>query len=654
MRKGALGMPPDRTVKGLATVALLKVYFDQKLDHVGMFMPFVLDTIRALPRDDFAATEVKEELFNRHGLIVPSPALQTLLSRAKKQGWVRQEGGRYFRNTGALGDGDLLATKAAIDREHAAVAKIFCEFASRHGISLSNEKDALGLLLSFLEENHVTLLIEADNAECLSETPALPKLSIALVAKFLQDVFHSDPLTTSYILRMLEGLVLRNTLLLQDIALANRKFSNLKVFFDTGFLLQALGLEGGYAKEAARETLDLLKANNASLAAFERTIDEIKRILTYYQRLLETPSAIFTIRPTQVTRYLLDNHYTPADIIQVSALIEHEIGQLGIKILPFPERIPQFTAQEESLSQRLKRPTATDLEPRVLHDVNCTAAILTFRAGHTSNSVENAKAVFATTSIQVVKTVRDWYISTEGTGTPPVVHIIGLSNVAWLKKPTAAGRLKQHELIALCSAALRPGEKTWASFIKKLKALQQSGELTSDECVSTVVKSLTDIRLIDNEEGREVEAATVTDIVQRVKEEYQVRAAKQIAVADALARRHEAEKFAAEQIAKNHEECHRQLELRIYSKTNAIAYWCATGLFWSVGLCLTLGAAISLPGIFPSEPWWAKAIAWGLALVFFGFTMASQLWGAHLSQMRDRIQNKISIFLKKWLTASSS
>ena len=37
------------TAKGLATIALLKTNYDQKQDHIGMFIPFVLDSILVPP-----------------------------------------------------------------------------------------------------------------------------------------------------------------------------------------------------------------------------------------------------------------------------------------------------------------------------------------------------------------------------------------------------------------------------------------------------------------------------------------------------------------------------------------------------------------------------------------------------------------------------
>lgn len=63
-----------QNTRGLSTVALLKVFFDEHKDHIGMFMPFVVHVINSHPTDDFALTDVKSVLLARHGLDVPTPA----------------------------------------------------------------------------------------------------------------------------------------------------------------------------------------------------------------------------------------------------------------------------------------------------------------------------------------------------------------------------------------------------------------------------------------------------------------------------------------------------------------------------------------------------------------------------------------------------
>ena len=51
-------------------------------------------------------------------------------------------------------------------------------------------------------------------------------------------------------------------------------------------MLRALGFEGEAAQVATREGLDLLRETNARFAVFDKTVDEIKRILGLYEHTL--------------------------------------------------------------------------------------------------------------------------------------------------------------------------------------------------------------------------------------------------------------------------------------------------------------------------------------------------------------------------------
>ena len=87
----------DIQLRGLATAALLKANFDQGNDHLGMFLPFIVDSVASLPNDDFSVQDLKECLRATHGLSIPQETLRILITRAKRKGFLRSEAGRYFR-----------------------------------------------------------------------------------------------------------------------------------------------------------------------------------------------------------------------------------------------------------------------------------------------------------------------------------------------------------------------------------------------------------------------------------------------------------------------------------------------------------------------------------------------------------------------------
>jgi hypothetical protein len=394
----------------------------------------------------------------------------------------------------------------------------------------------------------------------------------------------------------------------------------------------------------AREMLDLLKETRARLAVFEGTIDEIKRILSFYQRHLGTPSGILSLRVTDVTQHLTTHRYSPSDVAEAIFLLEHNIGNLGIRIVPYPKHEPLFTYDEEDLARRLKRSDETELEPRVTHDVDCTAAILTLRGGRTTDILEHAHALFVTTSYSVFKTVVEWYRGFGGGSIPPVLHVRGLSNVAWLKKPNAAAQLKQLELIAICSTALRPSETTWHAFIRQLKKLQQTGNLTSDESVAIVVQSLTDLHLLEAVEDSDGDAETIDHVIERLRTTYREE------TADLVKKAHDAA-AKAEKDATMSEEQRRQLQLRIHGKADQIANVCSYGIYWLLVPVVVGGLILSLPAVFPNSPKW-KVLAIFAVCISTIVGAANLFWGLSLIALRDATSLRLSKFLRDWLTRS--
>lgn len=381
---------PNRSAKlarGLATLALLKANFDSGTDHIDMLVPFVLDCIAAHPTDDFGPDEIRAALLDRHGFQIPIAPIRTILSRSQSRSKkIKREGGRYFRLPGIRATvPDIPNATAKIQSEHYVIASALREFAVTNKVQVSTQDDALALLFEFLAQYHVLLLLESppddESAPMLrDQLKGLGSREMRTVAAFVIERCLPNSQLRATLQSMLEGFVLQNALLLKDIDAVKRKFSNLTVFFDTGILLEALGLTGEAAALAARESLDLLRTTNASLAVFECTINEIKRILSVYERHLGSTDGVANLKPTPVTRYMLTHRFSPSDVRENIAILETQIRGLGLGIKAIPKHDSRYTLGEADLSKRLRKTDESDLEPRVMNDVDCIAAIITLRA----------------------------------------------------------------------------------------------------------------------------------------------------------------------------------------------------------------------------------------------------------------------------------
>ena len=619
-------------VRGLATIALLKVNFDAGQDHIDMFLPFALDAVRSLDEDAFQLGHARVAITKRFRLTIPDHTLSTILSRAVKRGYCRRSAGHYVRELDRFRNTDLAEQIQSVEREHWSLAKRLREFSADTRAEVASDEEALQVLLTFLNDKHVAMILdEPDEILFRSKLSALTDNQTRVTARFLNTCYQSEPELTRYVQRMVEGFVLQNALLLRDIGSTRGSFKDLSVYFDSLFLLRALGLAGINAQTASRELIELLKATHARLFVFERTVAEMQRILRFYQEKLGTTNGIFELREGAITRHLLSKRYGPADIAQAVGLMETQLRGLGLAIRPFPEHRFRYTLDEDDLTQRLQRPNQ-QTDERVRHDVDCAAAILTLRQLRESRSLDATNAVFVTTNKSVVDTVTGWYKNQKKSGVPPMVRHLTMSTAAWLKKPAAAGNVKLHELIASCSAALQPSTKRWQAFKGHLGKLQQNGELSSEEMVAVVAHELTETRLFESDDTEYEDPSTVREIVESVKKELSAEAEAKRARADAALIAEQTRAEQAEDAAAASAEQWRQKELRVITAATDRGNTFYRVVFWAGVVILVASTAVSLSGIFGLvEPMWA----WPAGIA----SLVALICGGSLKGLAERFGN---------------
>jgi len=537
------------------------------------------------------------------------------------------------------------------------------EFGKTSGTPVPTEDDALALVLEFLAQHHVSLVLGADiesGVEGLIGSRGIPLTSREerLVARFVTQEAIKDPVFLGTLRRMLEGFVLQNALLLRDINVVTRRFSNLIVFFDTGFLLEALGLKGAAAGLAAREALDLLRDTGAQLAVFDKTTNEIKRIFRVYEEKLATSDGIASLYPNDVSRYVLTHHLKPSDMREMISLLESNLRGLGITVRKIPSHDRRYTLDEAKLTEMIKKPPEGDLHPRVVHDVDCIAAVLSLRAGHTSQTYDTAKCVFATTTGVLVTHVREWFRKCGEGGVPPVIHQLALSNIAWLKKPTSASSLKLHELVALCAAALAPSRRVWELFTRHLRGMRDSARLSSDEAVAVVASELTDTLLSRFDDDVDVDAETIGEVVERVREHYQADARQAILdaeqrVASRLAVATEAKKEAEEE-TKRREEDLRKLILGIRSRSQNWARRISWGSFILVAIVVVFGSSVSVAEVIGTHSTVGKIAGYVVSGFVWVLGIVGLLWGGYLAQWRTYLEDRIERSLRAWILGGSA
>lgn len=240
---------------------------------------------------------------------------------------------------------------------------------------------------------------------------------------------------------------------------------------------------------------------------------------------------------------------------------------------------------------------------------------------------------------------------------PPIIHVALLSNLAWLKRPAAAPNLKIHELVALCSAAVRPSSALWQAFTRHLRSLETLGTLNSDQAAAIVASELTESLLLDLQEELpdedDVDASTLHEVVERVREDFESKARAQ-ALAEIETIRTQAgaeiqvahEKTAdAQAQAGDEAERHRQLSLKVDGLNRKIASWIAWFVFIAIFAVLTIGAVVAATQFQPVGKF-GRLVVWGSGVSVAAIGLALTVFGGSVKdwriQLREWIYRKLS------------
>jgi len=590
---------------------------------------------------------------------MPKHVVATLLRRVAKN-YLKLDNGIYSPIRGVeIPRSSVDTKKRQIEQGQQGLAEELRLHAERRKLRIPAVEAALDLLYRFLESEQVALLLDSPTRD--AQVPRVGQRERSVVAEFIQNIVQADPALLNVLRAMLEGLVLYHAAFLPDLNNARQRFRNLRVVFDSPLVREALGYEGPALRALSREVIDVLNASGIECAVFDETLDEIRRILAMYEARIGTTQGCTALRPGPMTRYFLTRRYTPADMVEMSALLERDATAAGFHILARPPRQAKFTAGEKELAVRLRRPNAgpeIDMEPRVIHDVECIAGVLTLRRGKRTNRLEDAGALFATDSAAVIKTVQDWWREDEEeTAVGPIVHIRVLANLAWLKKPALCGDFKIQELVALCAAALRPEPATWDRFLKHLFKLREDRRVTSDEVAAILVSEMLDRTLkaveFDTDDTEEIEAATLDEAIERVKASYTAEAERKIQetenekaeriaeaeqrVQNALERADHAERSAAEAA--------RKRDTGIRARAGRWAHLLAEITRWAANAVLIIGAFSLIrerdfhPGVWGIVT--ASAIVLFIVLEFVAIRGETSKW---LMKLELWLKDKLIIF----------
>ncbi len=642
----------------VTSLAILKVNWDKGRDYIANYVPFVAECLRKAPQPEVSLADLQAAVNAEFGLKIPLGALKTVLRRAAKIGFVTPTEGIYRRNDAALARLDLAPVRDDMLRRYEALmAKLIDFCANRYDVRWSPE-DAEAAILAYLQEHSAAILASAVAGEPVPVATESLKHADFLVNAFIAHLHESDPDGFDFLETIVKGSMLANVMFFPDLGSIPRRFEQVEVFFDTAFLLRALGLEGESRQAPCRELISLVYEQNGAPRCFDHTFNEIRRVLGAAARgLLKRGNLRLMYGDT--LEYLIHSGYKASDVELAIARLEKSLHALRVQVRPRPAHTVPLGVDEVKLRALLQQEVHYRREETLDHDLDAITAIHRLRRGQFPPHIEACSAIFVTTNRSLARAGLRFLTEEYGEEFADIAHAVPacildehFTALVWLKQPSRAPDLPRKRIIANCYAALNPSNDLWKLYLHEIDRLQKAGELSEDDFTllrfSTVVRSaVMDATFGDPEAFTE---GTVQEILE--KAQASARAQTEAALAAERERREDAERRATLAEAQLEAKRRRQLQ-RCQGIGAGVGRWVARALLYGGTGLLAVGVYLTLPEPLPRMPGeWTRLAAPAVLVVLCALgvmTIAHLSFGTTLLSLVRRLEVSVARFVEQTL-----
>lgn len=514
----------------IASLVILMVNWDEdrSKDYLYPFSEMLAEVISQHDESVLAINELQAEFQRIFGLKLPTGVINSLLRRLEKRKLIRRENRCYKPNREKLRNRNFSDTQAKVLEEYDSLIDNmvkYCESEFSRNVTRQYAED---LLEGFLAEHQVALL----NA-MLSKKPIIPLQSSRdpthkyMVGSFVTHISQKQGREFKYLETVLKGMMLANVLYLPDNNKSIKKRWTTSFYFDTPFLIEALGYQGKTKQELRGELLSALKSTGAKMRCFAHNVEEVENILFACLKIIERGNIDQAYgRLAFSVDFMVEEGYTPSDILLKLQTVGDNLSALGIEIRDKPEYVREYVideAQLESLlSDRYSSNANADKSKQVKNDVDSVASIHRLRKGKSFSKIEDCKAIFVTHNVALLRSSHDHFAEPANS----VAHCLTdftVANLLWLTRPDSLPDMPRKQIIADAYAAIQPDPYLWKMYVKKIEQLQARHEIKSDDyyVFRYTQEARNSLMEITHGSHEILTEGTVQEILQAVKTKFQ-------------------------------------------------------------------------------------------------------------------------------------
>lgn len=617
----------------LTSLAMLKVNIDQGKDYLDYLRPFVLQVLVDHPAEPVTDASVRDHLRAQFGLEIPDRAVQVVLRRFTKHGYIRRETGVYHI-TGTIPHPGIAAEKANAARHIQAIVADVVEFSKRTPKPFGSDEEAVTAVCAFLAEFDIPCLRAYLRGTAIPSTGGGHGADIVLVSEYVLHLQKTSPERFESFLVLVQGHMLANALLCPDLQSVPKTYKGVTFYLDTPLLVRRLGLEGTPKQAAIEALIDLLVRLGASVATFSHSRQELERVVRGAAAYVDAADG-----RGDIIMEARRNGRTKSDLLLFAERVDEELTAAKIEVRRTPQYLTQFQIDESAFEAVLQDEVAYYNSRAREDDINSVRSIYVLRKGTSPVNVERAGAVLVSSNAGFARAAFEYGQRHQETReVSSVITDFSLANMAWLKAPMGAPAIPAAEILAFSYAALQPSKELLTKFLSEIDKLERQGTISARDHQLLRSSTLAQDELVRLTLGDDeaLTSETVTETLRRVTGEIKKEETSRLrAESEAHQSTQHALEAARLERSKIQERlfwrCVRRAKLGAWVLSVAIVLLLVAGLVAGIGLRARSG-------------WWSWILIGGTGVLLVG-TILNLVFGATVAGLHGWMRNRLQVWL---------
>lgn len=504
----------------LINLALLETLKYEKFkDEIDLFLPFIAVTIQEIGKATVEIIDIQSKLSELFGFRPPLSAIKVLVSRAKNKGLLIRENHAFIPRAEKIKEwsNGYKEKKQDLEISLSSLKKSLTEFAQdrfQKNLSLS---EAEGLIFKFIEDNvSAAVSRRAYNKAELDESI---KNADHIIASFIGHIHRKEPNLLEHFSRCVKGMLLAKYLYFADKLTNKKTFEKISVYLDSPLIIGLLGLNGSLKKQANEELIELLKSLKINICIFDKTLDEIERLLSAWKHDFERNK--FQRFNTKTLELLRSQGYDAVRLDTEIKTLRRTIENKGITIKYGFSTKERYQCDEVALEKAIAENfhKNKDLE----HDTICISRVHNMRENRNIHDLGEQFSVFVTGNTGLAKYANGFFSRANyRSAIPVVVSEQWLTIMFWLKNPDISNKLPTDQVVATAYSLLYTDDKFWDAFLERLESITKRGGISEEDFIlvrwdSDLLSAVHDVSV---DVGEDFSEEDVFDIVEGIKRKY--------------------------------------------------------------------------------------------------------------------------------------